>query len=245
MKLPLTVLTMANEITPGFNIFAETCDRFGIEPLVFGMGTKFGGLSTKPKKLRRALQSIKGLVLFCDSYDVAIAGNAEEIVDRYYKIPKTSSIVMSAEKRCFPVEPWILDYPPSDTPWRFVNCGGIMGQAEEMIDMMECAGLKGWHNFQNDQLYFSWTFLFGKTISNPPPPIALDYKCELFQCLWDTADQIDYKSERIQNIVTGTFPLIMHANGESQERGVSLKPTMEFLDRTTPRQLTEPAKWPA
>jgi hypothetical protein len=247
-KLPLTVLSMASEITPGFKVFADTCDRFGIEPVVFGMGVPFGGLSTKPKKLQRALRSIKGLVLFADSYDVAIAGTVDDILERYYKIPKKSSIVFAAEKRCFPVEPWLLDYPPCPTPWKYLNCGGIIGQAEELIELMERAGIQGWHNMQNDQLYFTHAFLFGQNHTVTPPPVSLDYNCELFQCLWDTADQIDYngfdKKPCIINKVTGTKPVVMHANGVTDPNGVDLKQTLDFLEKTNPRQLTSPAHWP-
>ena len=60
----------------------------------------------------------------------------------------------------------------------------------------------------DDQVCFTEIFLF-----NNQELIMLDYNAEIFNCLYDSINDIEFKDNKIYNKATKTYPMVFHGNG--------------------------------
>lgn len=233
--MSLTLLTITNRI-PGpkewyyrYNTWLQSIRRFGVEPVVLGMGEEWKGLMTKPRRLRQYLRDGKcstDLLLVTDSYDVVFTAPPVEIEQRYREVWPELPVVFNAEKGIFPRTDLADKFPDPGTPWRYLNSGLMIGPPASILKMLEGMWLDDIHDDYklpegrwvnpNDQGHFQAAFVMQIT------PIVLDTHCRLFQTLseCDTPEfQIDTETgttHRVKNMVTGTIPLCIHANGSGK-----------------------------
>jgi hypothetical protein len=102
-----------------------------------------------------------------------------------------------------------------------------LGEIEAAKDLLATIiGSDGFAKHQNDQLLFTNAFL------QKTAPIQLDCHCRLFQSLYLSSADVAWKSapRRLQNRVTGQFPLVVHGNGKSNMQpilaGLGLLPSL-------------------
>jgi hypothetical protein len=201
----MTVVTDTEH--PGFRRFQLSCKMFNIEPLVFVWKNKFDkGCVAKAMALKENITNLNGTLLYTDSYDAVVVGDLNQMLERYRKLsPKENAIVFSSEKNCYPSKYLKSHYPKHSSPWKYLNAGGFVGPAH-LIKSMLSVDLDFW---LNDQFEFSKMFLQGSS------KIILDYQCELFQALAYSENDVVYGEEKPCNIVTKSYPLILHANGKN------------------------------
>lgn len=178
----------------------------------------FNKLSVTLKELET--RSPEEIVMFVDAYDVVISAGEKEIVDKFLSF--NSPIVFAAESGCWPFldgrrgGEYICDsvYPPSVTPYRFLNSGtwiGYVGAARRALQaMMELPEAK---DKAIDQELASIVFLKNNS------DIALDYNADIFQSVHMSQSHLrlelgpEGKTRRWRNIVTKTLPVVFHFNG--------------------------------
>jgi hypothetical protein len=139
---------------------------------------------------------------YSDSYDSIVLGTLEEALS---KIKDKEVILYSAERACYPHPELASQYPPHNSPWKFLNGGGWFASAKLFCEMYEsCTPTFD----RSDQEWATSNLLAGK--------IILDYNCDVFQtigfCPESDFENID---GRILNTVHNTKPLFIHGNGHT------------------------------
>jgi len=201
----------------------ESTQRLGIEPKNIIQGKWQGTTMEGPgggQKIVDLLSYIKrhklpdnDVILFTDAYDVFYGRDLDTIVGRYLGYKR--EIVFSAEKHLWPDKK--LRFPPTHTPYRYLNSGTFIGRVGEIKRMLEKPILR----HEDDQLYLQKEYLTGKF------DIALDVESYIF-CTHEEAAVI--KNNMIFNPVTDCYSCVYHGNG-----GEEAKKTFDKLyDRLYP-----------
>lgn len=249
--MSVTVVTVTSRIPDRarepyyrYNLWHDSLTSLGCEPVVLGMGEHWGGLMTKPRRLRDWLRSgacTADVLIVTDSYDVVWTATPEEVAaawtERYQDEYKRSSILFNAEKGIFPrgeladrfghlasyggsnSTPWWVK--GGQPPWMYLNSGFYIGDPAAVLRLLEAMWLDDIHDdYQRPD--GSWVHVndqgwYQTLFLTEVVPMALDYKCEIVQCCSAcTLDEFDLTGPRIRNKVTGTEPLAWHFNGGSK-----------------------------
>ncbi len=212
----LTAYTVATERLPALRRLLDSGLRYGleIEPLGLGSTWRGGGMSEgagggqKINLLRPALRRLppERPVLFVDGYDTLISGHASDILAAWQRA--CDGPLFAAEVFCWPDRERAGDYPPADTPYRFLNSGAFIGKAGDLSRIVE----DGIDDRADDQRYYTERFLSGEY------GIALDTGCRVFQCLNGALDDVrpDEGRGMLFNRRTESWPAVIHANGPSK-----------------------------
>lgn len=203
------IVTVATRPDPGLNMLISSMDRFGLDYVVLGQGQQWKGFGTKIIFLKEYLETISPEythVIFVDAYDVIFLSGIEEI-EKKYADNWPDKIVFSAELNCWPCAELSVQYPPSDSIWRYLNSGSYTGSIADILGLLEAYP----PTFEmDDQLYFT-NILLAQQL-----PIVLDTNCVLFQTTAFCYNK-EYEADggRLVNNLQGTRPVIIHGNGRT------------------------------
>lgn len=212
------------------DIFFKSLERFAVKPTVLGLNEEWGGLMTKPRRLRQWLREGKATaeaLIVCDAFDIVFVAEPEEVAEAYHRGWPTQPIVFNAERGIFPRGELAHKFDDVPGPWKFLNSGFMIGTPDRILAMLEAmwlddisddkqakdelhGGAQRWIN-PNDQGWYQLMY------AAQVVPIDLDHQCRMCQTL--SACQLgefDWATERITNIATGTHPLVIHANGSGK-----------------------------
>lgn len=219
-----TVITMSSRVPdpvkePYYHLkeFRASCERRNIQP-VFLQG-EWRGLITKPKALLAHLEREGARfdhIVFLDAWDIILCADVEEMVEKFKAFGKP--IVFNTERACFPRADFTDRFPESESPYRFLNSGFIIGETEAMVTMLRGMNLgecrddyqkpDGSWVGSNDQENFQSYYL------EHPESIALDYGANLCQSLHLAGeDEFFVDAPRIRSRLTGNTPAVFHGNG--------------------------------
>jgi len=215
----------------------ESAYHHSIELTILGWGVKWTGLSQKLYAAYNYAKSIPptDIIMFVDAFDVMFAGSPEYILEQFRASSKT--ILFAAECGCWPQ---IMEnrghdcfhaYPPSPTPYRYLNSGTWIGVAKESAAMLLDIINKAGSDFANanDQKLVSDMFI------HKQHGIQLDYFSSIFQSMHMTdrplahcapGDDVTTPARRpisfphnssmpisYYNAVTRSVPALYHFNG--------------------------------
>lgn len=199
--------------------------RYGAAAHILGLGEHWGGLMTKPRKLRDWLRGRKldkqDIIIYFDAYDVVFAADPKDIVKKFKEIKGKNQIIWNSERNLFPDA--TLKFPETKSSFRYLNSGFAVGYATaflEMLEWMDLDKIPDDHRKEdgsmwepNDQLYVQRAFLEG------PVKMGLDYNCELCQTVCGTSEVPDFDlyADPMRNNETGSSPMALHFNGPSKE----------------------------
>lgn len=164
-------------------------------------------------KIRRLRDEIKArrrqhqFVLFVDSFDVFFLKGLDVIEQRYRAM--MSPIVLSAQSTPWPFGAWAERYPETASPFRYVNCGSVIGEIPVMLRLLDWLyeDFPQWNS--DDQA--SWTQAY---LEHPEFGIKLDTQCELFQTMSNTECMVR-KRGVFYNSATDSCPCLLHYNGRT------------------------------
>lgn len=149
------------------------------------------------------------------------ADYADSFVQREItNIPK-DHILYSTEKACYPQTSYAKLHPETDSPWRYLNGGGVCGPIKLMIEYYERYGLCNVGSI-NGQQYLQERFF---QAVKDGFPVKLDTECEIFQTL-AFADESEFQwgengeRQALMNMVTGTIPCVLHGNGLTEMKHI-------------------------
>jgi len=152
------------------------------------------------------------IVMFVDGYDVIINNNKENIINKYYELTKGQKALFSAEKNCWPDSLFITLYPAVSSIYKYLNSGTYISTVKILKKIFTTIIKKINNNFiVDDQKTFTEMFLF-----EHKDLIMLDYNAEIFNCLYDSIKDIEFKDNKIYNKTTKTYPMVFHGNAESK-----------------------------
>ena len=211
----LLVLATGTDMTDGLKRFINSCDVYGLQYKIMGLGEKWkgGNMARIPgggQKMNLLIETIKDLdddkiILVTDSYDVIMSSNSKEILAKYKKFDK--NIVFATESECWPDEHKADKFPKIlGKKNLYLNSGGFIGDVKSIKQI-----IRNVPDNSDDQRWYQDMFLseLGKKY------MALDYNCEIFQCLNDAEEEIDihYSKSRVFNKKNNTYPCQIHGNG--------------------------------
>lgn len=218
-----------------FDEMLESLRRFGQKPLILGWGEPWGGLGSKPRLLKKAIDG--GVVnaehlIYFDAYDVIFTTPPDLIVELANEFFHNKT-VWNAEKACFPDQSLADRHPPTSSPWRYLNSGFAVGKTQLMLDVLKWIDADNIPNdsrlpdgtgvHPNDQASVMEAFVSGEL------PMELDTTAILCQTLCDTTiDEFSLEYPDIENIATGSFPCCLHANGPAKDSGI-MEPILKHL----------------
>ena len=209
----------------GFNAFRESCRKYGYEPLILGWGEKWGGLGTKPKLLKRAIESGRietEHIIFADAFDVVFADSPAAVEHRWLYDFDYPCIVWNAELNCFPNAEYAKFHPSTGSPFKYLNSGLSIGKTADYLSALTQMRVEEWLDDyrkpdgsmyeRNDQNDWMEKFLFGQC-ADDEPKMALDTDCFFFQTICSVPE--DW-IEGLENTFTQTKPQVFHFNGPAK-----------------------------
>ena len=259
MKI-ITCITNQEEI--GYkHALKASCNFFNLELITLTHPGKWDSHRHKDNYLKQYLLSLPGneVVLFTDGYDTILLGGEKEIMERYRRIAPEGGIVISAEKTCYPDPSLASTYPTSATPYRFLNSGGIIGTAADILGALETMEeMKA--TMPEDPFLYSNQYLWTRMmLEKGNTGIRLDINCDLFQTFpttietvrkFQSVSEIEEKKEivmtemtkilrdfqvndgcNIYNKITGTYPLHLHFNGPVMKPAMLVQPFLSFINK--------------
>lgn len=202
------VITVATEENVGLNQLRHCCREFGIDLRVLGMGIPYPGHGYKLSQLQNFVRHVAkdDVVLFVDAYDVLILADKKTILEKFRA--KNVPFIISTESNCWPLTSREAEFPPSPTPFRFINSGGIIGYAGHIRKIL--SALKPIHPKDDDQGRFTELFLKDKSL------FCLDYQADIFLTLHGVSKNdlvVEKGKKRVKCLITESIPLIIHGNG--------------------------------
>lgn len=221
MPMTPTILTVTNRWSlepyhlPGE--WRASIERYGITPVILGMGEEWKGLMTKPRKLRQWLRDGKcesECLIVTDAWDLVFAQDPRAIAEQWEA--EGRPYVMNAERNCFPRSDWTERFAKGSSTFRFPNSGFIIASPEDHLKVLESMDLDSIPDdgedpsnpSPNDQEFYSKAFL------EQPVRMVLDDFCRYCQTLCGVGEkEIEFNLEGIFNLETKSHPMAFHFNG--------------------------------
>jgi len=160
------------------------------------------------------------IICFVDAYDVICFADPPEILEIF--LAQNTDILFSAETSCYP---WPIQhmYPPSVTPYRFLNSGSYIGYVWALQKMLSLDMSQS----PCDQGYMTYYYINHVHDSKRTFRIDLDINCVLFQTAYSIPwSHFRIDNGRLHNTITTTTPCFIHYNGNQhlQQNGQSIMP---------------------
>lgn len=166
-----------------------------------------------------------------DGYDVIINNNQENIVNKYYELTKGKKVLFGAKKDCWPNASLLSSYPEISSIYKYLNSGTYISTVKILKKLFKILMKKINKIYYkildykiDDQECFTEIFLF-----NNQDLIMLDYNAEIFNCLYDSIHDIEFKDNKIYNKTTKTYPMVFHGNGPVITKDFLLNDIYNFI----------------
>ena len=191
----------------------------------FGHGKGWG---QRVRAMRRYLASLppSDIAMFVDGYDVLINAPECEILSRFNALAAGRPVVVfNAESNCWPFPDLAAEYPPCDSPYKYLNGGGCIGRVDVFSKLLDTHMRFDDADFDriDDQGEFTKIFL------GTPGAIVLDSGNTIFNCMFGRESDLEFHRGRGWfNKVTKTYPVVFHANGSVPQKFLfdKIAPTM-------------------
>ena len=218
----------------------NSANKYGYKLTTLGWGAPWGGLGTKPKLLKKAIESkviTAKHILFVDAFDVVFQRPPEEALEQFLAWSNSPKIIWNAEKNCFPDAKLAKDHPPTDSPFKYLNSGMSIGESEAYLECLTEMKVQDWmddHRMRNGRMYErndqdDWMRRFVHGQCGNQCKMVLDSGCELFQTMTGTVlDDFELKDGRVRNKEFNTFPCAIHHNGGAKTSG-TMEPILNCL----------------
>jgi hypothetical protein len=209
------VLPSEAEVRHKMRFFLKSCERWGIKPHLYGIGTKsFPGyqrmkldvpLAWMADFIRHNAEYTH--VIYSDSWDVVCTGPLDEIIDKYRKLGSPAFLASAAN-----FMPNVSDeekqYPgvfKHDKPYAWPQVGGYVAEIPHMMETFRRM-IKEYSKYNDD------SFAYFDAIRDGWWHPVLDSNCDIFQVRSEEYTEI-VDGVRIRNTITGSMPCLWHICG--------------------------------
>ena len=246
------------------NALNASCNYHKLTLITLFHSDKWQSHRNKDSYLKEYLHSVhpEEVILFTDGYDTIFIGDEKSILDRYKLLSNGGEyIVVSAEENCYPHRGLESAFPIVSTPYRFLNSGGIIGKAEQLLEILAAIEQESKNLDNGDNNLYKWSnqYLWTLIYLKKTHKIVLDNHCALFQAFVNDmettlkfvsnySDSFESKfmysksvrktlsnfklgSQVLQNISTGTFPVHLHFNGPIMKNSLFQYPFNSFIEQ--------------
>ena len=240
----------------------ESAIRNGIDLHVLGWGVPWEGLAQKVTAARRVAAGLPEdcVVLFTDAFDVLFTDTVPNILRKFEAIGHP--LVYSAECGCWPGvmvdrgRSCVEEYPPSPTPFRYLNSGSYIGRAATIASFLRAVTERaaergkqgsGFHKLRDQELSTDMFLNGGREMFN----MTLDYHTALFQTMHTINDNtlvpncdpnahLRNEDGVYINTLTKNQPAVFHFNGSGKKKHLVMEGKAWWKHR--PDAVTEEAK---
>lgn len=169
---------------------------------------KWQGFTQRVHRVMDWLRTVNNeeIICFVDGYDVQIFGTPKQIEERYLSM-KVDGVLFMSEATCYPYPEYTDRFPSAPFRYRYINAGSYIGRAGDILTLFDAMRFERIPAKFNDQAILTDYYLAN------PQSFTLDTKCELFQNLCDSHQDIERIKGVYTNTLTNTRPLIFHASG--------------------------------
>lgn len=194
-------------------LYLSQLDSAGIEhdcEMLNNFPANGGSLQYKIQGLRRRVVQFLHYdkIVFSDGHDMHFFGSKEYVLR---KIPD-AGVLLGAERNCYP-ETELAERINNPLPHKFCNGGWLAGRPEEFLSWLDA--IERHPQFDGVMLDQAW---FNRRLAGNDPLIKIDDRTELVYCFYGEANDIDdlqfYDEGKPINMLTGTRPAWLHANGK-------------------------------
>lgn len=244
MNPDLTIVAISNREPTEKNCYAEflaSARKYGYEPVIIGgdhyiqdgkfpANPEYGGLGTRPRILKRAIEQGKAptkYMLFSDAWDVVFARDPGECVD--YIISHSCDIVWNAEKNCFP-DGWRAgQHPDTSSPYKYLNSGFAIGTTDSFLTALrdmhadeitdDYTNIDGVRIQPCCQAYWMREYIMS-VMGLTRVSIGIDRECRIAQTMHlVTGDELEFiDGGWIRNKEFGFQPTAYHFNGSARDQ---------------------------
>lgn len=222
----LTIVSPAFYTSPEpYQRLVDSCKTFNLNLHLYGINEPWTWYTDV--KVYRLAQEIKAIdseyIMVCDADDAFFMADEAEILYKY--LNTNAKILVSADRQQeegdshYPQCIFRDKYPPSNTPWRYCNSGGYIGKKDDILDLLQAMTvvqhptyIPVWRSkdWSNDQFRMSVVYLNGYSL-------RVDTHCNVFQTMGCIEpDEAKWRGSYFMNKVTGTFPCVIHFNGNAK-----------------------------
>ena len=196
---------------------------------VYPRGSSWASISTTEMMLaniEEALSLGHEKIVMIDAFDMLFFGNKDEIVA---KIP--DRVLFCADRNLVPPTMDESKFPSTETPWRFVNGGGMAGTRgafERFVDSIRSQGYDDATETNNT--------VFNRILSSGGDrAFDIDGRAEIFHNMYLGEGELSVRDGRPFNGLTGTFPNFFHFTGGADSSG--------FLEMLGIEYIAPPTHW--
>jgi hypothetical protein len=225
-----TVIAYGTEKQAYFELFMESCRRFGINPVILGWGERWIGSGGKLISICKFIKDLPAneIILSVDPFDVIFLTDLEEI-EAKFREKNTPFLCGALKLSAFNARVYDHEFnrtleptPETPTGYNFLNAGTWISTAGYAFRLLKQCIEGGKINPGDiDQEILTSLYIEDNFRVN------IDWKCELFHNLLfrnfvtrqpDLSD-ILFQDGRIRNTATGSWPLLIHASGNTLMAG--------------------------
>ncbi len=186
----------------------QSCRLHGMELKVLAMGAPYYGHGTKLVHMLAYLNTLQDdeIVMFVDGFDVLVVADKEVILRKF--LDMNIPFLMAAEKTAYPADVQHL-YPPSPTPFRYINTGTYIGYVGIIKEWILALQPDPSYCDQHQAVYHYFSAEENRRFYH------LDYYCHLFLPLHGVKEsevEIDIKKSSVFCFTTQSYPSVLHAN---------------------------------
>ena len=217
-----------------FDLFMESCSRYGIEPEILGWGERWIGFGKKMMTIRDHIKDLPEdeIVVSVDPFDVIFLCGLDEIEEKFIRM-KSLFICGALKLKAFNGGVYNFEFnrtrktiPRTPTNYNYLNTGTWISRAGYACKLID--NLVEDHQMTEtamDQELLTGIYIVDKSV------VDIDWKCEIFHNILfrdfitrkpDLGD-IRFNETRIHNTATGSTPCVLHASGNTHMRNIALR----------------------
>jgi hypothetical protein len=175
------------------HLLKGSCDHFGLPLVVLEHHGHWDTFRYKDARLLQYLEDLPKheIVLFTDGYDAMFMCSESEIMAKYRAGDR--ALIFTAEKNCWPYAVLASEYLPSPTQFRYLNCGGFIGEAGLIAELLTTYRQPpaGTNSQEVDQKYlWSNQYYWTRVYMRHQDVIALDYQADIFLEVGSDGEQL-------------------------------------------------------
>lgn len=199
-------------------MYLVSCRRFGINPRLFGKGTRYSGWVDimLRQMMHAAMDCPTSHMLYTDSSDAFFLAGLEEITEKYNAMGCPPLLIGADTQGFSTYQAWYDKVPwNEEKPFKYFQVGGMLCEAKALYEaicwMFERNQSGDWGEMPGDNPPWWCNFMVER-----PRELVIDHDCQIFQNCTNVEQSLvvaGVPELRIWNPITNSWPCVLHFQG--------------------------------